>query len=351
MELDKQNLGRLNQLYYSSIGMDLIIQSAVIPTEAQCVKDKLGIPFIALTLVPIFPTYEAPFLLLNIKNLHIPFINKLTHSLFNNKFAKLECKRVDRWRKELGLESLKIEFFENIRNNEGYCKQIAAFDKVLLPNQKVPNDFKSHWNVIGFLFQNEININNIPEKLITFFKDNEINEFTKKEDLPIVFGLGSMPISNKSLQEKIISTLKYTIDKMGKQTKWVILNNWSNFETIDNENVCQLNNVDHLWLYQYSSISITHGGVGSIASILKCAIPSIILPLYFDQPFWSKHINSLGTGIGLNGLKLKQNQLLDSILKIKSNYPQYKNRCLEISSNLSDDSLEMAIKIIENHQN
>ncbi|KAN0007386.1 hypothetical protein ACTFIU_000585 [Dictyostelium citrinum] len=348
MELDKQNLGRLNQLYHSSIGMDLIIQSAVIPTEAQCVRDKLGIPFIALTLVPIFPTYESPFLLFNIKNLHIPFINKLTHTLFNNKFAKLECKRVDRWRKELGLESLKIDFFDNIRNNEQYCKQIAAFDKVLLPSQKIPNDFKSHWNIVGFFFQKEININNIPEKLINFFKDNNINEYTCKEDLPIVFGLGSMPISNKTLQDKIISTLKYTIDRLGKHTKWIILNNWSNFETIDNENVCQLNNVDHLWLYKYSSISITHGGVGSIASILKCAIPSIILPLYFDQPYWSKHMHSLGVGIGLNGLKLKQNQLFDSIIKIKLNYQQYKNRCIEISSNLSDDSLENAIKIIEN---
>ncbi|KAM9968584.1 hypothetical protein ACTFIW_007734 [Dictyostelium discoideum] len=351
MELDKQNLGRLNQLYLSSIGMDLIIQSAVIPTEAQCVTDKLGIPFIALTLVPIFPTNEAPFLLFDIKNLHIPFINKLTHTLFNNKFAKLECKRVDRWRKELGLDSLKIDFFDNIRNNESYCKQIAAFDKVLLPNQKVPNDFKSHWNVVGFFFQKEINLNNVPEKLINFFKDNNINEHTDKEDLPIVFGLGSMPISNKSLQDKIISILKYTIEKLGKQTKWIILNNWSNFEPIENEssNICQLNNVDHLWLYKYSSISITHGGVGSIASILKSAIPSIILPLYFDQPFWSKHINSIGAGIGLNGLKLKQNQLLDSIIKIKSNYQQFKNRCIEISSNLSNDSLEKAIKIIENN--
>ncbi|KAM9986534.1 hypothetical protein ACTFIY_010948 [Dictyostelium cf. discoideum] len=97
------------------------------------------------------------------------------------------------------------------------------------------------------------------------------------------------------------------------------------------------------------SISITHSGVGSIASILKSAIPSIILPLYFDQPCWSKYINSIGAGIGLNGLKLKQNQLLDSILKIKSNYQQFKNRCIEISSNLSNDSLEKAIQIIENN--
>ncbi|KAM9986532.1 hypothetical protein ACTFIY_010944 [Dictyostelium cf. discoideum] len=67
MEFGKQNFGRFNQIYLSSIGMDLIIQSATIPTEAICVRDKLGIPFIALTLVPIFPTNEAPFLLFNIK--------------------------------------------------------------------------------------------------------------------------------------------------------------------------------------------------------------------------------------------------------------------------------------------
>ncbi|KAM9998874.1 hypothetical protein ACTFIZ_002429 [Dictyostelium cf. discoideum] len=348
IELDNQNPGRLNQLYLSSIGMDLIIQSGLIPTEAQCVRDKLGIPIIALTLAPIFTTNEVPLILNNNKN--IPFINKLTHILFNKEFAKLECKRVDGWRKELGLESLKIDFLDNIRNNESYCKQIAAFDKVLLPNQKIPNDFKSHWNIVGFYFQKEINLNNIPEKLTNFLNDNNINELTNKDDLPIVFGLGSMPISNKLLQDKIISALKYTIDKLGKQTKWIILNNWSNFETIENKsNICQLNNVDHLWLYKYSSISITHGGVGSIASILKSAIPSIILPLYFDQPYWSKYINSIGVGIGLNGLKLKQNQLLDSIIKIRSNYQQIKNRCIEISSNLSNDSLEKSIQIIENN--
>ncbi|EGC34433.1 hypothetical protein DICPUDRAFT_35006 [Dictyostelium purpureum] len=339
----------LNQYLKSSVGMDLIIPSGLCIAEAMTVSEKLSIPYIPVLLQPSRTGELVCSFFSKRSSLYFSFLNKLSHSLFIKGVSKVEKRRVDRWRKEImGLGSLDENFIEVLAQDPNMCN-IHAYDKILFPKECVPSDYQPGWKVVGFLYPQEHIIKHIPDKLTkgNFFEEEEEECDVSYKDLPIVFGLGSIPISDR---QKLVSILKYTIEKLGTDTKWIILNNWTDWEEdFECENVIQLDNVDHLWLFRYCSIAIIHGGIGSCAAVMKSAIPSIVTHFYFDQPINARKLEDLGISISLDYFKLTQEQFLESIVKIKNNYQIFKNQCLQVASKLKLNALDETINLIESN--
>jgi sterol 3beta-glucosyltransferase len=54
--------------------------------------------------------------------------------------------------------------------------------------------------------------------------------------------------------------------------------------------------VPHDWLFERVAAVVHHGGAGTTASALRAGVPSVGVPGFFDQPFWSRRIAALGVG-------------------------------------------------------
>lgn len=43
---------------------------------------------------------------------------------------------------------------------------------------------------------------------------------------------------------------------------------------------------------------VHHGGAGTTGAALRSGVPSVVVPLGFDQPYWGRRVEALGVGPG-----------------------------------------------------
>jgi sterol 3beta-glucosyltransferase len=54
--------------------------------------------------------------------------------------------------------------------------------------------------------------------------------------------------------------------------------------------------VPHDWLFPRMAAVAHHGGAGTTGAGLRAGVPSIIVPVADDQPFWGRRVKALGAG-------------------------------------------------------
>jgi UDP:flavonoid glycosyltransferase YjiC (YdhE family) len=59
---------------------------------------------------------------------------------------------------------------------------------------------------------------------------------------------------------------------------------------------------------------VHHGGAGTTGAALRAGVPSIVVPLGFDQPFWGGRVHALGVGPRpISRRRLTASRLADAI--------------------------------------
>ena len=53
----------------------------------------------------------------------------------------------------------------------------------------------------------------------------------------------------------------------------------------------------HDWLFPRVRAVVHHGGAGTVAAVLSAGVPSLGIPAFFDQPFWSRRLFELGVAL------------------------------------------------------
>lgn len=52
----------------------------------------------------------------------------------------------------------------------------------------------------------------------------------------------------------------------------------------------------HAWLLPRMAAVVHHGGAGTTGAALRAGVPSVVVPLFADQPFWGERVRALGVG-------------------------------------------------------
>jgi UDP:flavonoid glycosyltransferase YjiC (YdhE family) len=52
----------------------------------------------------------------------------------------------------------------------------------------------------------------------------------------------------------------------------------------------------HSWLFPRMSAVVHQGGAGTTAAGLLAGVPSVVVPVMSDQPFWARRVYELGAG-------------------------------------------------------
>merc|ERR1712151_771540 len=69
------------------------------------------------------------------------------------------------------------------------------------------------------------------------------------------------------------------------------------------KNVLFLDKAPHEWLLQRCMCSVHHGGAGTTAAAMRAGVPTIVVPLGYDQPVHGRWVEKLG--VGIHGANLK----------------------------------------------
>jgi UDP:flavonoid glycosyltransferase YjiC (YdhE family) len=162
---------------------------------------------------------------------------------------------------------------------------------LLLVSQHVlprPADWQPHHRITGYVFEDE-NGWVAPQDLLEFLADG---------DKPVYIGFGSMRERNpEETTQLILDALKQT----GKRA--ILLSGWagigaSNMANASNlpDDVFLLKYAPHSWLFPRMAAVVHHGGAGTTAAALRAGVPSVVVPMMSDQPFWGRRVHELGAG-------------------------------------------------------
>jgi len=202
-----------------------------------------------------------------------------------------------------------------------------------------PKDWPSNTHVTGFL--------NLPPRYpIADYYDplpDGFEDWLTTGDKPIFIGFGSIPIPDTELIYNLIELLIRSSNRV------VFMMGWSAVKEFDpHPNLFIIKSIDHNYLLPKCKFAICHGGIGTVAAILRAGIPMIILSILADQPYNGKMIEDKKAGIHIPFNKLTLKKLLVAIEQCqRQEFIENAKRLSKIVN--SENGVEEVIKLIEDY--
>jgi sterol 3beta-glucosyltransferase len=250
--------------------------------------------------IPSIPTKEFPFASLSFLN--APYYNLLTYKIVRNIYWGMNKKEINQHRSSLQLLPLNQSILKKIDDQK--ILTLHAISPGLI---RRPQDWEKHVDITGFLFIPEINPVTIENQFMP-----RLEEWLNKGEAPVYIGFGSIPIPDPDLFSRI---LKEIIKSSSHRI--IFCQGWSELTDLPkDERLFIIRSVSHEWLFPQCKAAIIHGGVGTLAAVLKAGIPPIIVSIFADQPLWGKIIVEKGLGAHIPFKKLNSVKLLEAIATI-----------------------------------
>ena len=118
----------------------------------------------------------------------------------------------------------------------------------------------------------------------------ELETFLESGDPPVYFGFGSMR-APQDLSQVMIETAR----ALGRRA--VVLRGWADLSLVDNEPDClAIGEVNQQALFTRVAAVVHHGGAGTTTAAALAGAPQVVIPQWYDQPYWAQQVERLGTG-------------------------------------------------------
>ena len=126
----------------------------------------------------------------------------------------------------------------------------------------------------------------------TFTPPPALESFLSNGETPIYVGFGSMPgIDHARVNGALLGALQQT------GLRAVVATGWGGIGQLASaSHLHVLAAVPHTWLFPRVSAVVHHGGSGTTHEGLRWGRPTVICPLFADQPFFGQRIADLGVG-------------------------------------------------------
>lgn len=294
--------------------------------SARYFAEENGIPAIATSLQPLGRTGEHANPLLSLPDWTPSVLNRLSHRLVEQVFWQLIRPVL---RPHVRNPSLIRGHFRQFY--QGPSPALFAYSDLVVPT---PADWKPWMHATGY-WTLRPNGWRPPEDLEEFLDASPA----------VCIGFGSM---RSRRVERIVDTALDTLARNHRRA--VILTGWSNYRNMPNGShgsVYVASGAPHDWLFPRVSAVIHHGGAGTTAAALRAAVPSVIVPFFFDQDFWAKSLTASGLGPPPVAFQRLSAATLGKALDAAENSPGIRHRLQTLGARLGqEDGVGKAVSII-----
>lgn len=308
-------------------GTDAIVYS-FLGAGGYHVAEKLGVPHLMALLQPLSRTRETP-------SIGVPYFsigrtyNWWTHILTEQVAWQIGRGWVNRWRQNsLGLPPVPFRgvFSRFYAEGEPF---IYGFSEQVIPR---PDDWPTTHEITGYWFLDRHNSWSPPPALLDFLSSGP---------KPVYIGFGSM--AGQVAEELVDISIKAV--GLAKQ-RAILLGGWAT--TVEKnlpDTVFAMDFAPHDWLFPQMAAVVHHGGAGTVAAGLRAGLPTVVVPLFGDQPFWGRQVFALGVGPkAVPRKRLSGQKLADAITQAVSN-PGIKRRAAAIGSRIrKEDGVAKAVE-------
>ncbi|MGX9787672.1 glycosyltransferase [Mycobacterium sp. MMS18-G62] len=286
---------------------DLILTGTTYQEVAANVAEYYGIPLAALHYFPARPNSQV---------LPVPLPSGLIRSAWSiaewvHWRALKEAE--DAQRADLGLPKATVRAVRRII--EGGALEIQAYDEVFFPG--LVAEWGSDRPLVGSMTL-ELGTAN----------DDEVASWIAAGTPPIYFGFGSMPVQSPADAVAMITDVCAELGERALICSGV----WDLSDLVDTpdaEHVKLVKAVNHAAVFPVCRAVVHHGGSGTTAASVRAGVPTLILWVGADQPFWATQINRLKVGTALRFSRTTRESLLIALQTILT--PQYAARAREVA--------------------
>jgi sterol 3beta-glucosyltransferase len=275
--------GMLADLATVTADADIVLYSAVCMAVAQ-LHELRGTPVIAGWLQPLTTTSAFPAAGLTYRDANSAWArrrNRVTHVVSEQMLWQPSRNAVNRWRRET-FNARALPFLGPFKSHRVAKLPICyAYSEHVLP---APADWAPWVRPTGWWFLDDANFAPSPALL----------QFMQAGDAPVSIGFGSMTPQDADWLTRIVldaceqaecrAVLLRGWGALGDTLGDTALPSWAHCET----------EVPHAWLYARSSAIVHHGGAGTTGAAARSGVPSLTVPLGFDQQFWGSRMQSIG---------------------------------------------------------
>lgn len=239
---------------------------------------ELLIPAMRVTLQPLLPSYRQPVSLMGADSLG-PLRNRLSYEVF--RVASLLTHRVhSRFRTITGVGRRLNARLNPLTIDGRSTPQLQAFSPHLSP---AAGDWMGDVTTTGFWFDEPMPGEALPEAVSAFLESGAP---------PLYVGFGLMPWND----ERVARTILGGVEQWGGRAILSVGNGGPCVPQEAPPNILVVRSVSHALLFRRVAGAAHHGGAGTTAMALRNGLPSQILPLIGDQPFWGAQVHRLGAG-------------------------------------------------------
>lgn len=325
----RESYGQLTDAYEAAFAADELRDSDAIINQlpgalyGRDLAEKLRIPHIIASVIPLAPTRSYPLALMTTQNLG-GLGNRATYGVGAVMVWTLFRGSVNRFRQRLGLSNAP-RFFPASTD-----PIVNGFSPRVVPR---PPDWGSNVHVTGWWWLPEAEWTS-PPALVDFLAAGEP---------PVFIGFGSMIAPDPVAMTRLLVDALREAGKRG-----VISSGWANLGGSLPDNVIAVDYVPYSWLFPQMAAVVHHGGSGTTGSALRAGVPSMVVSFAADQPYWGERTHALGVGVkSIPASKLTVEALAASIRQMTTDTAT-QARAKALGAHLrKEDGLGAAVSIIQ----
>jgi sterol 3beta-glucosyltransferase len=243
--------------------------------------ERLKVPCIFAFYLPMYaPTGEFP--AMGMPNLRLGrWYNRLTYRFIARATWMATGKYINEWRRDNGMPRRRCGAYLRRADDEP-IPALHGYSESVIPQ---PADWPETARVTGYWFLDR------PE---TWQPPVELEAFLSQGAPPIYVGFGSVFGRDPSRLTRIVVE---AVKAAGLRA--IIARGWGGLEPAQVElpsSVFMIDDAPHDWLFPKVAAVVHHGGCGTTAAGLRAGRPTVVCPLFGDQPFWGAKVEALGVG-------------------------------------------------------
>lgn len=173
----------------------------------------------------------------------------------------------------------------------------------------------------------------------------DLKDFLESGPPPVFVGFGSTPFPEPEASTRVVLR---ALERVGK--RGVIVSGGSGL-TMGRltDDVISVESVPHSWLFSRVTAAVHHGGAGVTGAALCAGLPSVVVPIFADQPFWGGRVFHLGAGPRpIPARQLSEEALVDAIRATAS--AEMRGRAGALGRQIrAEDGVERAVTVIHKY--
>ena len=267
----------------AALSADLLLVSSLGLYIGSQLVEKQPKPMVAVHMHPLFASQASAHVNFPCAPKWLPLrrmYNRLTHHVGLHGMWQLLRPLLNRARRDV-LDLPMLSPMQLLRMARKSYPALFAYSPFVAPP---PADLQPTPEVTGYWFLDHLPTWQPPRELVTFLQAGSP---------PVYIGFGS----NLSGHNPDQTTALLVSALVASKQRGLLFRGWGDLGNISlPESVMVTDAVPHDWLFPQVACAVHHGGAGTTAASLRAGIPSIVVPFFGDQRFWSNRVHALGTG-------------------------------------------------------